>query len=127
MSEAFRLPPAFYADPSSSALAQMLNYGYLVSDPSVYWDHHKLRYITVATLLAFGLAARLLAFLLLLRANANALGRDTPVAALSAALKRRLGRSAPKTRRPRRWRFGERPGPGPTAPDAPDAPSSTCC
>ncbi|KAH8063408.1 ATPase [Aureococcus anophagefferens] len=93
MSEAFRLPPTFYADASSSALAQMLNYGYLVEDASVYWDHHKLRYINVATLLGLGAVARLLAFALLLRTNAAALGRPAPLAAL--CLRRRRGAPPP--------------------------------
>jgi len=93
MSEAFRLPPTFYADASSSALAQMLNYGYLVEDASVYWDHHKLRYINVATLLGLGAVARLLAFALLLRTNAAALGRPAPLAAL--CLRRRRGAAPP--------------------------------
>ncbi|KAH8090188.1 ATPase [Aureococcus anophagefferens] len=96
MSEAFRLPPTFYADASSSALAQMLNYGYLVEDASVYWDHHKLRYINVATLLGLGAVARLLAFALLLRTSAAALGRPAPLAAL--CLRRRRAAPPPPPR-----------------------------
>jgi len=93
MSEAFRLPPTFYSDSSSSALAQMLTYGYLVEDPTIYWDHHKLRFVNAATLLAIGLCARLLAFALLIGNSADALGY-------------RLARKRPPRHDfPDRWRF----------------------
>jgi len=75
MSEAFRLPPTFYSSSDSSALAQMLAYGYLTEDPSIYWHKSQLRTLNAATLLAVALVSRALAFGLLIRANAEALGR----------------------------------------------------
>lgn len=81
MSEAFRMPPSFYASSSDSVLAQLLAYGYLVTDVSIYWDKHFLRWLDLATLVAIGLAARLLAYSILVNLNAPALGRETFFAA----------------------------------------------
>ena len=77
MSEAFRMPPSFYASASDSVLAQLLTYGYLVADVSIYWDKHFLRWLDLATLVAIGLAARLLAYVILVNLNAPALGRES--------------------------------------------------
>jgi len=64
-----------------------------VEDPTIYWDHHKLRLVNAATLLAIGLCARLLAFALLIANSADALGY-------------RLARKRPPRHDfPDRWRF----------------------
>lgn len=80
MSEAFRMPPSFYADGSSSVLAQLLAYGYMDLDVSIYWTNHYLRWLNVATLIALGLAARALAYVILVKLNGPALGRETTFA-----------------------------------------------
>lgn len=77
MSEAFRMPPSFFASPSSSVLAQLLAYGYLVLEVSDYWVNHYLRWLDLATLIAIGLAARALAFFCLIQFNQAALCRES--------------------------------------------------
>jgi len=77
MSEAFRMPPSFYSSSSDSVLAQLLAYGYFVSDFSIYWNNHFLRWLDLATLVSIGLAARVAAYLIYINLNAAALGRES--------------------------------------------------
>ncbi|KAJ8599909.1 hypothetical protein CTAYLR_002837 [Chrysophaeum taylorii] len=77
MSEAFRMPPSFYAQPESSVLAQLVAYGYFITDVSAYWAGHYIRYLDIATLVAIGLAARALAFACLVQFNQSALCRES--------------------------------------------------
>lgn len=110
MSEAFRMPPSFYASPSSSVLAQLLAYGYLIVDVSAYWANHYIRWLDLATLFAIGLAARALAYCCLIQFNQAALCREPlwvfagrAIAPLVRARASLCGRRVTTAQRP--WRF----------------------
>lgn len=114
MSEASRMPPSFYASPSSSVLAQLLAYGYLVLDVSAYWANHYIRWLDISTLVAIGFASRVLAYVCLVQFNQAALCRESNssmfyryVVACAKRLKisRKTRRADEHSRTGASWRF----------------------